>query len=78
MAKDLVHHSRCKIDHSFCLRVPDLEAIAMASVISIVKLCCGLDGFQEVRLSQAAKIMNEHHKDKPAWTQLFSWEEWER
>ncbi|XP_063601759.1 TATA box-binding protein-associated factor RNA polymerase I subunit B-like [Penaeus indicus] len=78
MAKDLVHHGKCKIDHSFCLRVPDLEAIAMASVISIVKLCCGLDGFQEVRLSQAAKIMNERHKDKPAWTQLFSWEEWER
>ncbi|XP_047480125.1 TATA box-binding protein-associated factor RNA polymerase I subunit B-like [Penaeus chinensis] len=78
MAKDLVHHSRCKIDYTFCLRVPDLEAIAMASVISVVKLCCGLDGSQEVRLSQAAKIMNEHHKDKPAWTHLFSWEEWER
>lgn len=78
MAKDLVNHGKCNIDHSFCLRVPDLEAIAMASVICVVKLCCGLDGFQEVRLSQAAKTMNERHKDKPAWTQLFSWEEWER
>ncbi|XP_042892295.1 TATA box-binding protein-associated factor RNA polymerase I subunit B-like [Penaeus japonicus] len=78
LAKELVQQSKNHSHQNTSLRIPDLEAKAMAAIISVVKLCYGLDGFQEVRLSQAAKTVNERLQDKPGWTHLFNWEEWER
>ncbi|CAH2059072.1 unnamed protein product, partial [Iphiclides podalirius] len=76
-----------KVTQKTLLRLPDYEGVAMAYVVVALKMCFGLDGEYEERLSDAVdKINNEENYVKShklgmfsdSSDRLFSFREWAR
>lgn len=69
------------------VRIPDYESVAMAYVLIALKMCFGLDGNYELKVSETvAKINNNENRIKSykigmyveSTNRLFSFEEWTR
>ncbi|XP_042240056.1 uncharacterized protein LOC121878123 [Homarus americanus] len=60
------------------VNIPTIEVLAMASIIVVLKLNCGIDDNQEFQLSRAAARINAEFQPHNIISPLFSWDEWER
>lgn len=79
MAQDFAEiQKQAKVPDHFLARFPAVEVEAMAAIILVMKVHCGLNNSTEVQLSRAAERINvdlRHHRKRAP---LFSWMAWHR